>query len=163
MLLRVVRFFDVLLVALVVGSMFGIWLGYNPTSLSPAAYVEHQQLAIRSLNVVLPILGAACILLTVVWAVLVKSNRRVRTLLLFAVLFLVAAGLITRLFNQPINAQVMTWSAQSLPSNWSRLRDHWWFWHTVRTLAGLVALGSLVLARELSVDGLAPNNRWRGP
>jgi len=65
-LLRVVRFFDVLLVALVVGSMFGIWVGYNPTSLSPAAYVEHQQLAIRSLNVVLPILGAACILLTVV-------------------------------------------------------------------------------------------------
>ena len=149
MLLRAVRFLDVLLAALVVGSMFGIWLGYNPTSLSPAAYVEHQQLAIRSLNLVLPILGAACILLTVTWAMLVRSNRRLRTLLLLAALFLIAAGLITRVFNQPINAQVITWSAQSLPSNWSHLRDQWWSWHIVRTLAGLVALGSLLLATEL--------------
>jgi len=94
---------------------------------------------------------------------LVRSNRWVRTLLIFAVLFLMAAGLITRVFNQPINAQVMRWSAQSLPANWAHLRDLWWFWHTVRTLAGGVALTSLLLARDLSVDGLAPNNRWRGP
>ena len=54
----IIRFIDLLLVALLAGTTFGIWLGFDPTGLSAAAYVEQQQHAIRALNSILPAAGA---------------------------------------------------------------------------------------------------------
>lgn len=140
------RFILLLLLSLVVGSTFGVWAGYNPASLSVAAYVEQQQNAIRSLNTLLPTMGAACILLAGWLAFRAKGDARTRYLLLAAIICLVTAALVTRFGNQPINAQVMTWSPQSVPAHWTQLRDAWWQWHVVRTLAGVLALALTLLA-----------------
>jgi hypothetical protein len=43
----ILRFALIVLLALLVGTMFGIWIGFNPSSLSASAYVEQQQNAIR--------------------------------------------------------------------------------------------------------------------
>lgn len=145
-MLATIRFTSLLLTGLIVGAMFGIWLGFNPAALSATAYIEMQQNAIRALNVVLPVLGLACILLTATLAVLTKQDRRARTLLVAAVLGLVVAGLITRFANQPINALVITWNPQAPPSNWAELRDAWWYWHVLRTIAGVAALALALLA-----------------
>jgi hypothetical protein len=51
MLVTTVRFLGLFLTALLVGAMFGIWLGYDPTALSASAFVEMQQNAIRALNI----------------------------------------------------------------------------------------------------------------
>jgi uncharacterized membrane protein len=51
---NIIRFALVVLLALLVGTMFGIWIGFNPASLSALAYVEQQQNTIRSLNTLLP-------------------------------------------------------------------------------------------------------------
>jgi len=40
----------------------------------------------------------------------------------------------------------MTWSPQSPPAQWEQLRDTWWNWHVVRTLAGVLGLGLALLA-----------------
>lgn len=141
-----IRFILLLLLALLVGTMFGIWVGFNPSSLSAAAYVEQQQNAIRSLNTLLPAMGAACILLIVWLAILSKGDSRSRYLLALSVVCLVAAALVTRFGNQPINAAVITWSIQSPPANWTQLRDAWWQWHVIRTLAGIVGLSLTLLA-----------------
>ena len=143
------RFVSLLLTSLLVGTMFGVWLGFNPTALTATAYVEMQQNAIRALNVSLPVLGATCILLTAILAVLTK-DRASRVLLVAAVICLIAAGLITRFGNQPINAIVMTWSAQAPASNWTELRDAWWRLHILRTVAGVSALVSALLACMLA-------------
>ncbi|CAN5641115.1 hypothetical protein BH20ACI3_BH20ACI3_42120 [soil metagenome] len=124
-----IRFISLLLTSLLVGTMFGVWLGFNPSGLTAATYVEMQQNAIRALNTSLPALGAVCILLTAALAVLTKNDKRGRYLLIAAVTCLVTAGLITRFANQPINAQVMRWSAQAPAANWMELRDTWWHWH----------------------------------
>ena len=126
--------------------MFGIWLGSNPSSLTAAAYVEVQQNAIRSLNTLLPAVGLTCIVLTAALAVRTKDGDRGRYLLAAAVLCLVAAGLITRFANQPINAEVMTWTTQAPAANWMELRDVWWRWHIVRTVAGVSTLALALLA-----------------
>ena len=141
-----VRFFSLLLTSLLVGSMFGVWLGFNPASLSAGAYVEMQQNAIRALNLSLPALGLVCILLTITLAVLTKDDKHSRYLLLAAVLCLALAGAITRFANQPINAVVITWSAQSPAANWTELRDTWWQWHVWRTVAGVSGLAFALLA-----------------
>ena len=142
--IKLLRFAHLLLVALVVGTMFGIWVGFDPRYLSAAAYVEHQQQAIESLNVLMPILGGVAILLTLLLAVVERGRRPVFYLLLAAAVLLIFGGLVTRFENQPINAQVMTWRAQAAPANWAELRDLWWKWHVVRTVAGLGALGLIL-------------------
>jgi uncharacterized membrane protein len=141
-----VRFVLVVVLALLVGTMFGIWVGYNPAVLSASAYVEQQQNAIRALNTLLPVMGAVCIVLTVFLAVTSKSDARSRYLLVAAATLLVVAGLVTRFGNQPINAIVIMWDAQAPGENWEQLRDQWWSWHVVRSIAGIAALALTVLS-----------------
>lgn len=141
---NIVWFVLLLLAALLVGTMFGIWVGFDPAALSAQAYVEQQQNAIRSLNTFLPALGAVCIALTVALAVL--SQGRTRAWLGAAAVCFVAAGLITRFGNQPINAIVITWSPQAPDARWMEMRDTWWHWHIARTLFGIVAIGFALIA-----------------
>lgn len=145
MITTTVRFINLLTMSLLVGTMFGIWTGFNPAGLSATAYLEQQQQMIRAFNSLLPAMGAVCIVLTASLAVRAKDDRRLRSLLLAAVVCLVAAGLITRLANQPINSQVITWRAEELPANWMEFRDTWWRWHIARTVAGLIALSCTLL------------------
>ena len=144
--MNTIRFVLLVLMALLVGSMFGILIGYNPASLSASAYVEQHQNAVRSLNTLFPVMGATCIALTAVLAARSGANRRVRYLLLAAVLLMLVAALVTRFGNQPINAIVMTWSTQVQPGNWEQLRDQWWQWHVVRTIAAILAFSSVVIS-----------------
>src|SRR5258706_15285408 len=99
---------NIFIAALVVGVMFGIWLGYNPAGLTGSADVEQQQAAIRGLNVIMPILGAIGIVLTLLQAWLGRSNRGSFLLLLIGAALLIAAGLITRPGNQPNKPRVIT-------------------------------------------------------
>ncbi len=141
----VVSFTSLLLAALVVGTMFGLWLGYNPWDLSPGAYVEQQQHAIRALNVTMPVLGSLTAFLTLASAILARQNPRQTLLLLAAFGCFVTAGLVTRLLNQPINAIVITWAAAAPPDNWTELRDAWWRWHSLRTVFGVIGLSLLIM------------------
>jgi len=143
---NIIRFLLLVLLALLVGTMFGIWVGFNPSGLSASAYVEQQQNAIRSLNTLLPAMGAVCILLTGALAFITRGDRRGRYLLIAAAVLMIVAALVTRFGNQPVNAVVLTWSAQSPATNWMELRDEWWHWHIVRSLAGIAALALTVLA-----------------
>ena len=143
---NIIRFVLLVVLALLVGSMFGIWVGYNPAGLSASAYVEQQQNAIRSLNTLLPAMGAACLVLTVALAALTSGDPRSRYMLVAAALLLMLAAAVTRFSNQPLNAVVMTWDAQAPAANWAQLRDEWWQWHIVRSVAGIAALALTVLA-----------------
>ncbi len=149
-----VNFLTLLLAALLVGAMFAVWLIFNPRGLDATAYVSLQQQGIRALSkasagsgdLTLPTLGAITTALTFTAAVLARTERARLTLLLVAAALFVVAGLVTRFLNQPINAVVMTWSAQAPPANWTLLRDSWWRWHLVRLGAGLGGLCLLILA-----------------
>ena len=141
-----IDFTNLLLASLVVGTMFGIWLGYNPTDLGATVYVPQQQHAIRALNVTMPVLGGVTVLLTIVAAVLARDDQTRLTLLVVTAVCFAAAGLITRFLNQPINAIVMTWSADAPPANWMQLRDDWWRWHVLRMGVGIGGLCLLIAA-----------------
>ena len=147
--LMLCQFFAALTFALVAGSVFGIWRGYDPSVVMPATFVEMHQGAVRGLNVLLPVLGFASIGLTLflVWSALGKGP--VFWLYLSALLFMAAAGVTTRFFNQPINELVMGWTVDALPANWSELRAQWWNWHLWRTGFSISALALLLAALVL--------------
>jgi uncharacterized membrane protein len=139
-----VRFLNIVFAALVVGGMFVIWVGYDPATLSPSTYVEQQQHAIRALNFFMPVMGAICVVLTLIAAFLQRRNKAAFVPLLVASAFLILAGLLTKFGNQPINDIVMTWEIARPPANWTELRDQWWGYHKLRTFCGLIALALIV-------------------
>jgi uncharacterized membrane protein len=98
------------------------------------------------LNVTLPVLGLVCVVLNAILAWLTRDDKRARLCVLVAVILLVAAGLITRFANQPINALVITWSPQAPPAQWQELRDVWWQWHVLRTAVAVLALCLLLFS-----------------
>lgn len=149
----VIIFINIIFVALVTGTMFGIWIGYNPKTLSESTYIEQQQNMISHLNVLMPMLGMIGIIFTALHAFLQKSNKINFYSLLFAVLLLIASGLITRFGNQSINEIVMTWSLDSSPENWEDLRNKWWSLHIIRTITAITALFIIVRA------GINPENK----
>lgn len=144
MITSIIRFLNIIMAAVVAGSILGIFLGYSPKDLSAATFIEQQQSAITHLNTLMPILGFITILLTITSAILRKKEKGAFAILLVATFFLVLSGLTTKLGNQPINSVVMTWDMNTPPSNWVELRDQWWSYHELRTLTAFIALCLIV-------------------
>jgi len=133
------------LVGLLAGSMFGIARGYDFASYTPATYLEVHQVSVRGLNVLLPALGLAAIVLSIGLAVSVRRERRSMIGFIVAAVLIAVAGLVTRLGNQPINDLVMGWTATTLPAGWEAIRDSWRQFHLVRLVLTLVAQVTLIV------------------
>lgn len=145
------QFLAALIFAMVAGTVFGIWRGYDPTAFAQVTFLEVHQGAVRGLNELLPGLAIAAIVLTTALTWMARHKGMPFWLYLGAVVLMVAAGIVTRFFNQPINAQVMAWTAETMPSTWTDLRTDWWNWHLLRTglsIGGLaLLLGAIILDR----------------
>ena len=137
---KVIRFLNIILAALLAGVSFGIWIGFNPMNLSAPAYLEQQQNMLRALRILMVSLVVIAALITIISAFLQKNNKPVFFALLIASVFFISCIIITRFGNKPIDDAVMTWTTNSLPYNWTELRDKWWSLHILRTIAELAAL-----------------------
>jgi archaellum biogenesis protein FlaJ (TadC family) len=140
MKLSLVRFFNVILAALLAGTSFGIWLGFNPKNYSTSTYLEQQQNLIGSLNTLMISLVVLATMVTLPSAFLQRKNRTVFVTLLAAAAFFISCMLITRFGNVPIQTEMLTWEANAMPANWTTLRDKWWSYHMMRTIVELIAL-----------------------
>lgn len=140
----IIRFLNIIMAGLVTGTIFGIWIGYNPKDLSAPTFIEQQQSAITALNILMPLLGLITIALTLTSAFLRKKEKSAFTILLIASVFLVLSGLTTRFGNQPINSIVMTWDMNSPPNHWMELRNQWWTYHQLRTLFAFIGFCLIV-------------------
>src|SRR5665647_2288491 len=119
----IIRFLNIIIAALLAGVSFGIWIGFNPLGLSPSTYVDQQQNMLRALKVLMISLVIIATIITIASAFLQKNNKPVFIALLIAAVFFIACILITRFGNKPIDDMVMTWTSDSLPANWTELRD----------------------------------------
>src|SRR5512145_1154748 len=137
--MRLIRFINIIITALLAGVSFGIWIGFNPMDLSSSTYVEQQQNMLHSLRILLVILVFIATIITVTSAFLQRKNNFIFISLLVAAIFLIACILITRFGNKPIDDMLLNWTSGSLPSNWVELRDKWWSFHIMRTITELVA------------------------
>jgi hypothetical protein len=140
MTIYLLRYVTLLAAALLAGVSFGIWIGFDPSHLSATAYVEQQQSMLGALRVLMVGLVFGATFLTIALAVSQRSNKPVFYALVVAAMFFVACILITRFGNKPIDDVVMTWTTDTLPDNWTELRDTWVSLHTWRTFTECVAL-----------------------
>jgi hypothetical protein len=142
----ILQFCAILLISLVAGTTFGIWQGFDPSGFSPRTFLEVHQGAVRGLNVLLPAMAFGSIAATIVLAFFSRRTRPALLLYVMALGLMIAAGLITRFGNQPINAQIMAWTADMMPADWTTIRDRWWSWHVTRTIITIAAEIALICA-----------------
>jgi hypothetical protein len=136
----------ILFCSLVLGTVFGIWRGYDPATYAPATFVEVHQGAVRGLNTLIPALGGITVVAIVALAIVARDRPVVLWLYGLAFVAMAIGGLVTRFGNQPINEIVMGWSADALPPDWASIRDRWWMFHLTRLGASAAAELLLIAA-----------------
>ena len=140
---------SIMLLSLILGTVFGIWRGYDATTYMPSTFIEMHQGAVRGLNVILPLFGLATLVITASLAILSRDRPGVLWLYGLAFVSIAIAGVVTRFGNQPINELVMGWTASNLPADWTAIRDRWMNLNAIRVItsfAGEVLLVSAIFA-----------------
>jgi hypothetical protein len=153
--LSLARWSNLYISALTTAVFFGTRVALSPSSrsFSGPVYVAVQQATIRNLYPVMGVLMPASMVSHGVVLLLLR-HRRTRLFWTTAIsLVMTLGGAVSTLRgNFPINDQVITWTAETLPDNWQHLRDRWEHLHTFRTLLALIGLGALIA-------GATPDNR----
>ena len=137
---RVVLFGSLLFVGLTAGAAYVVWFDYNPQGMSPAFYVEKIQHAIRVLTIPLPTIVVLGLIFTVIACFQARRDRTPFYLLAGGSICVLGVALITRFGNIPINNQILTWSINSPPANWSIAAQKWWKLQTARVVLQVAAL-----------------------
>jgi hypothetical protein len=91
-----------------------------------------------------PVIEVAAILSTLLLAVLVRGRRPALALTSVALTALVLSTAAWWLFVYPVNRELLTWTAETLPQNWTDFRDQWEYTHAARAALQFIALGVLV-------------------
>jgi hypothetical protein len=151
MALKSFRFLSLMLYALVLGVFWGTWLSQSRTmdALSAATFLENGRQYIANLAMPMRFLMPASLAATFAAAWFARRKGPAALWPALAAGILMAAALaVTLIVNVPIDNQIKTWTLESMPADWGRIRDHWEAFHALRTgmaLAGFACLagGSL--------------------
>lgn len=103
---------------------------------------------------------------TIVVAIVVRGDRVGRGVAVVAAVCFVGTLAAFAVGNAPVNAQVSTWTAATLPSDWTTARARWEAAHAVSAVFGLTATALLLwdLQRRNRRTGLDSRIwRWRFP
>ena len=151
MKLKVWQFVSIFLWALVAGVFWGPWLGLSRSiaSLSPDTFLAIGRTMIGNLAPVMPFLMIAAIA-SMAPVLIISYRQRSGMFLLTLVSFalVITALLVTVLVEVPIDDQIKIWTVNSLPDDWSQIRDRWEIFHLLRTMASVGGL-ALMLAAAL--------------
>lgn len=111
--------------------------------------------ALMSVNgVIMQSLMGLTILSTLVLAI--RSTGRLRVLAATASVLAVAAFLITRLGNVPINQKIKVWAISGPPADYADILSRWEAFHFARTACALVAFLLVVATTLLPVKEARP-------
>src|SRR4051794_32347398 len=147
MLLKFVRFVNLLLVALTLGIAFCLgmeYLGQENLTGSEWLTVQHNVYAI--FGVVGAIIEVTAIVTTWIVFAQIRGWKLARVLTLLAALFGTAALGIWFAWVDPVNTALNAWTPQTLPDNWASFRARWEAGHAVSAVLFLLAFSALVVA-----------------
>ena len=155
MILKIVRFPNLLLVALTLGLTFCHVMEIpGKLRLSAAAWLTVQHNLYVAFG---PALGAwievGAILLTWVVALLVYQRRPAFGWTLASALCVSVGLAVWFLLVAPMNAALAGWTPETLPADWPRYRDQWEMGHAIHCILFALGFGGLVIALLAETPG----------
>jgi len=149
MTLKLTNLVALFLLALVAGVFWGtsFTLTGSIETFSPAEFIHIGKTIIANVAWPMRILMPACILFMLLSAWLYPEKKSPGFFLnVAACLLIIVTLLITLLVEVPIDNQIKTWTAETIPSDWGAIRERWQYFHTARTFVSLASFGSLAIA-----------------
>jgi uncharacterized membrane protein len=158
---RIAQFVNVLLFALVMGVFWGTWFSLSRSigSIRPETFLEIGHTMIANLGGPMSFLMPAALASSVVLLILLFRQRRAAAFSLAMISLVLMAGalIVTLAVNVPIDYEINRWTVNTLPPDWTVMRDRWELYHTIRTFVSVGALGAAV------ASALRWNPASRGP
>jgi hypothetical protein len=147
MLLKFVRFVNLLLVALTLGMTFSHVLEYpGKVKLTGPEWLTVQHNIYSMFGVVGAIIEVTAIVTTWILFAQIRSWKLARVLTLLAALCSTAALGVWFGWVDPVNTALNAWTPETLPDNWMSFRDRWEAGHAVSAALFLLAFSALVVA-----------------
>ena len=143
MKIRAAQATTIVLFSLVMGVFWGTWFSLSRTmdQLSGETFVAVGHQMIQNLGVPMAILLPLALLSALVTLALLWRDRIAAFWWLAAgFVLMVAALVITLAVEVPIDNQIETWTAATLPGDWRSIQSRWELWHTIRTFASIAAV-----------------------
>jgi uncharacterized membrane protein len=144
----------IVLFALVMGVFWGTWFSLSRTmdQLSAETFLAVGHEMIRNLGgpmaVLLPLsLLSALVTLALLWP---HWDAAAFWWMAAGFLLMVAALVITLAVEVPIDNQIETWTAATLPGDWRSIQSRWELWHTVRTFLSIAALVAATISAAVA-------------
>ncbi|QUQ66006.1 anthrone oxygenase family protein [Kutzneria sp. CA-103260] len=145
--MKTAELLSIVLNALVMGVFWGPWVALTRSlaTFEPSVFLAIGRRLNLNLAPLMTVLMPVALLSTVPTLVLSYGDHPTTfaTTLAGAALFAVAL-VVTVAVEVPIAVQIKTWSTDTMPEDWQRLRDRWASVHVIRVLAGVIGLGLLV-------------------
>ena len=156
--LRLTLFVHVFLFALVVGVFWGTWfsLSRSMSTITASTFLEVGHTMIGNLGGPMAVLMPTTLVSAVpVLFMLYRRHRRASfSLILAGAALLVVALVITLSVNVPIDYAINRWTVDTLPSDWTSIRNRWEAYHAARTFISLAGFGFALAAVVWSRDGV---------
>jgi hypothetical protein len=146
-MLKILRFVNLLLVALTLGMTFSHALEYpGKAKLDGVEWLTVQHNVYLAFGVVGAIIEVTAILTTWIVFAQIRSWKLARVLTLLAALCSTAALGVWFGWVDPVNTALNAWTPENLPDNWTTFRDRWEAGHAVSAALFLLAFSALVVA-----------------
>ena len=147
MLLKFVRFLNLLLVALTLGMTFCHALEYpGKLQLTGSEWLTVQHNVYMAFGVVGAIIEVTAIATTWIVFAQLRGWKVARVLTLLAALCGTAALGIWFAYVDPVNTALNAWTPETLPDNWTGFRDRWEAGHAASAVLFALAFSALVVA-----------------
>jgi uncharacterized membrane protein len=167
MQIRVAQATTVVLFALVMGVFWGTWFSLSRTmdQLSGETFVAVGHQMIQNLGMPMAILLPLALLSALVTLALLRQAGRAGAFwwALAGFLLMVAALVITLAVEVPIDDQIRTWTAATLPENWRSIQSRWQLFHTIRTFLSIAAVAAVTISTTVVAWPADPPGIQVGP
>jgi uncharacterized membrane protein len=158
--IRAAQTTTIVLFALVMGVFWGTWFSLSRTMsrLSAETFVAVGHEMIHNLGVPMGILLPLALLSALVTLALLWRNgpRAALWWLLAGFLLLAAALVITLAVEVPIDNQIKSWTAATLPGDWRSIQSRWELFHTIRTFLSIAAVVAVTISGAVTARPSRP-------
>ncbi len=140
---NLLRFITILFVVIALSALMAHLLELpNKMNLSKDNYQTVQQIY-RGWSW-LGIFELGAILLTIIWVIIERGNKKIFPLLLTALFFFIVSIVTFFIFTFPTNIATENWT--QLPLEWQVLRKNWEYSHASRAILNLIGFSLLIVA-----------------
>lgn len=160
MFLRIWRFITIILAALLLGTTFAHVLELpSKMSYEASLYMTLNRPGglYQAFGTIGAVIEATAILSAIVLSFLVRKHRPAFQWTLLTTVCLTVALIIWFIFIAPVNAEISTWTPNSIPADWTRWRNQWEYTHATRFVIHLIGFSALLI----SVLNETSTNRFR--